>query len=362
MKNPVLVILFGAILFWSLTSFSALNCRAPEAQYFESNEPLNWSIQGNFDQVNDNAIQLHEKDKAVSDGILSVGISNSGIPVKISARGAFRYEECPLRPFNLELLDKNQKGEFPFLKHFSKLKLLTVCYDQQEHREDEARKLLKEYTVYKMTNHFKGPHVQVRLVNTKLLSMDGKVYYQGPGFLRESDSALGSRCGLVERGPTIKRRDEEKQKTVRWLLLKDRTIKPYLYFSDKEAELRMEFINGFLGNIDFHIEFDHNVIPLISKDPNDLREFLIPYDFDLAHAAGGTYYGFTSTPTQVALKIKNWLFNVQQIAPEFSVQMANEFLEAIPGMKKEISASPLDAKGKSDLMYWVNAFETVFKN
>ena len=356
-KNCVYLVVF---IFAIADGHTALNCKDSEPLFFQSNAPLAFLVQGNFDQVNDHTIEAHEKERASSDGSLFLEKSQIIIPVKISARGAFRFEECPLRPFNLQLLDKKSKGEFPFIRNFSKLKLTTICYDQKEYREGEIRKLLKEYTIYKMLNHLKGPHLQIRLLHLKLLDPEGKIYFEGPGFLRETEKAIGARCGLVERLPTLMKWNNETRSSNRWMQLEDRSLVPYVYQRDREAELRAEFINRFLNNQDFNFDLDHNIIPLVSRDSNQLVEYSIPYDFDLAQAAGATYFSQNTPVMELAKQTKDWLFNTQKIAPELAVEIANEFLNSLHGMKMEIEKSPLDSKGKIDLIQWIDAYQKTF--
>lgn len=346
---------------WSERSWSALDCQPSEPSFFESESPLLWTLKGDFKKINDPNLDYTQKAQATTVGSLVTADSNQVFQITISARGKFRYEECPNRPISIELYDKSQKGEFPFLKTFSKLKIVTICHDKTEYRESEIRKLMKEYTAYKMISHFQGPQLDARLLSLTFLNEDGSIYLQAPGFVLEPKKALAERCETKVRGPTIKRWDDEKKTLVRWFLHKDRTLSPYHYEYDKESELRLELINRFLGNIDFNKDFDHNMIPLISKNPNDLREFIIPYDFDLAQLAGGTYYTSTKSPLQIAKDTKSWLLNTQQIAPMLAGSMADELLAAVPGMGAEIEESPLDLQGKSDLLNWLSAFEAVFK-
>lgn len=353
---------FVLLPLWSEPSWSSLTCLPSDPAFFGSQAPLAWTVKGNFKKINDSSLDYTQKAQATTAGSLTTTDPNQELPIKISARGKFRYEECPNRPISIELFDKSQKGEFPFLKNFSKLKIVTICHDNQEYRESEIRKLLKEYTVYKMINHFQGPQLDAHLLSLTLLNENGSIYLQAPAFMLEPKKAIAERCEAKVRGPTIKKWDNEKQTLVRWFLHKDRTLSPYHYEYDRESELRLEFINQFLGNIDFHKDFDHNLIPLISKNPNDLREFIIPYDFDLAQLAGGTYYSSTKSPFQIARDTKNWLLNTQQIAPHLANRMAEELLTALPGMRAEIEESPLDLQGKNDLFAWLSAFETVFKD
>ncbi|GIL18684.1 MAG: hypothetical protein BroJett040_24350 [Oligoflexia bacterium] len=342
----------SAFFFISLMAFGvagAQMCQPSEFNQYPSVE-LKWTLQGDFERLNDYQIPISEKERTLIKGQLT--IQGKTYPVQMKARGKFRYEECQVRPFSVEFLT-----ESPFGKKGKKLKLATLCYRDRDLREVAERQLLKEVTIYKMIQVLKGPHLDVHPIQVVMKTPNGDVYLKAPAFIRESESALAKRCDLREREAVMHRWNQEKRTFEKFLVMPDKSLKAYDYELEKEALLRMEVTNRFLNNIDYLVEEDHNVIPLALKDPMERKLFVIPYDFDLSQAADGSYYSFVGGAKENAQALKNWISTTTDFSEDLKLKIMTELIQAKPEMRKVIHQSLLDSQGKRELLDWLNAFE-----
>ncbi len=300
-----------------------------------------WEVQADFSQINDRSIELHEKARASSPGKMRVGDREYSVQVK--ARGKFRFEECSVRPISVELPASSEWGK-------QKLRLTTVCHKDAEWVEQATRDLMKELAIYKVTEELPGPHLATRLVQLRLKQPDGSLYLEAPAFLRESEKDLARRCGMRVREDLVHRWNQEKRTFERFLKQPDGSLRPWDYSYDSVAMTRMEFTNRLLNNIDYLVEEDHNVIPLVPKT-DDRRIYLIPYDFDLSQAAGGTFYGFSGGAPENAATLKTWI-GEDAFARD---PMRLEFLSAWPRIRARLEEATIDSRGRTELLNW---FET----
>ncbi|NUM88072.1 MAG: hypothetical protein HUU37_02605 [Bdellovibrionales bacterium] len=333
------------LLLTSLTSFSAaaIECGPADPRLFPAN-PANfskgetaatWELRVDFSVINDPTIELSERERARSLGTFHV--DGREFPVEVSAKGKFRFEECSMRPLSVKIL-----ADTPFGKKGKKLRLTTVCYRETDWIEQAKRNLLKEYAVNRAVAELPGPHLATRLINLRLRTPEGELYLEAPAFLGESDKALASRCGMRVREEVVHKWSQEKRTFERFLRQSDGSLRPWDYEYDPEAETRMEFTNRLINNIDFLVEEDHNVIPLVPENAADRRIFLIPYDFDLSQAAGGTYYAFQGGAAENAKALAAWVGGAQR----------KEFLDAWPRMRSALESVPLDPQGKKEILEW----------
>jgi hypothetical protein len=174
--------------------------------------------------------------------------------VRIKTRGYFRFNYCSMPP--MEIIFKKPVFAFRDSGMFRKLKLVTQCQSSNIYSDY----ILKEYLTYKMFNLFTDTSFNVRLVKMHYIDNQNKrktiVQY---GFIIEPAIVLAERLHAT---------------ILKDILITQKSVIPRLM-------MRIAIFNYMIGNYDWAVPNQHNVLILTSQDPfADHLAVAVPYDFD----------------------------------------------------------------------------------
>jgi hypothetical protein len=251
--------------------------------------------------------------------------------LKLRARGEFRRSFCDYPPIRLNF--KKSKSPDDEFSEIDKLKVVTHC---KAGNEDY---LLREYLVYKLYNVLTDYSYRVRLmkinyVNTNKQTKPVSAY----AFVIEPDEYFAKRLGGVKVS-------QEK--------LTQKHITP-------ESMDRMAIFNYMIGNVDWSVPGQHNVV--IISQPRSQRPdlgLIVPYDFD--------YSGIVNTDYAVpheALPIKSvrerFYMGVCRTEEEFRKSLA-QFEDKKDAFYEVIRDFPhLKERSKKDMMTFLDGFFYMF--
>lgn len=332
-------------------SFADIRCN--DGELFPHLPEIKLTIIADFNKINDRQLETHQKEEASSEAEIILNNKKLDYKFNLHARGAFRFEECNLRPINIEISkEEAQSHEYPFGENFKKLKLVTPCDGNINYRDLEVRKMYKEYLSYKILNILSDASLMVREVQLKFVGLNGAIIYNGPGFIRETEKNFAKRCGVKERDHVVKKWNNERRTLVKFLLNKDGAIRLYDYVLDRDKLMMLEFFNRLILNIDYHIDSNHNVLSFVEKNQNIKVEYLVPYDFDLAGFAGGTFYTYNSSVEKLAFDFKQWV--ISQSDQKGMKKIVSRYNLSFSQILNLINESKLDKTGKDELLSWLN--------
>ncbi|MBT8404684.1 MAG: hypothetical protein KJP18_12550 [Gemmatimonadetes bacterium] len=223
------------------------------APLFADTEPLRLRIEADFDQLKDDRDEENEERTGLL-VILGADDSELHYPLEVRTRGRFRLQSrtCRFPPLRLDVRTSAMDGT-PF-EGQDKLKLVTHCRDSDRYEQNTV----KEYLVYRIYNLMTDRSFGARLARITYTDTSGE---DDPverwGFVIEAEEALAERLGGVvnEDGPTF--------------------IPPAMV-STADA-IRLTLFQYMVGNTDFSIYQQHNVVPV---DHPDGSVTPVPYDFD----------------------------------------------------------------------------------
>lgn len=178
--------------------------------------------------------------------------------IRLKTRGVFRNGYCPFAPIELNF----KKADFGYsdLNKISKIKFVPQC----NNGKDKEEWLLREYIAYKLYNVLTDTSFRVRLVKVTYVDSEGKkkkpakpvVQY---GFFIEPVYMLAARTNSIQLTTTN---------------LNQKFIFPKIID-------RMAIFNFMIGNYDWAVPVQHNVVITKSLDINLSGSAIsIPYDFD----------------------------------------------------------------------------------
>jgi hypothetical protein len=183
--------------------------------------------------------------------------------IKLRTRGIFRNQYCWFPP--IELNFKKANFGYSDLNRISKLKLVPQCSSGKENGDY----VLREYLAYKLFNVLTDTSFRVRLLKVNYIDSEKKrkpiIQY---GFFIEPVEMLAARtnCTQIKSGA-----------------LNQKSIVPKIMD-------RLAIFNYMIGNYDWSIPGQHNVIVLksLSFDPYGLG-IAIPHDFDWTGLVNASY-------------------------------------------------------------------------
>jgi len=180
--------------------------------------------------------------------------------ISIELRGHFRRGYCYLPP--LKLIYKNNPAS-PFY-HLKSLKLVSNCKPSN----DYDQYLLKEYTCYKIYNLITDKSLRVRLLDLNYKDSSGKKKtITRHAFLMEDAKDMAKRNGCVE--------------------VTDRK-----FTTERTERRQMTLVAVFeymIGNTDWAVPVNHNIILLRPKKDSLARPFAVAYDFDYSGLVNTEY-------------------------------------------------------------------------
>jgi len=174
--------------------------------------------------------------------------------IKIKTRGIFRQQYCSFPP--MEINFKKPMRAYPSSGSIKKLKLVTHC-EQGKGSDDYV---LREYLVYKLFNVLTDTSFRVRVLKLNYIDTEkNKKTISQYGFFIEPTDVLTERLNTIR---------------LKKVTLTQKHIIP-------DIMTRMAIFNYMIGNYDWAIPNQHNVLVLKSTDLSaNQMAIAIPYDFD----------------------------------------------------------------------------------
>ena len=242
-------------------SASAAQEAGQTAPLFADTEPLILRIEADFDQLKDDRDEENEE----RDGsliIIGADGTEAPFPLEIRTRGRFRLQSrtCRFPPLRLDVPRSQMDGTA--FENQDKLKLVTHCRDSERYEQNT----IKEYLVYRIYNLITDLSFGARLARITYVDTSGE---DDPierwGFVIEAEEALGERLGgeVMEEG-----------------------IQVHPARVSLEDEMRLTLFQYMVGNTDFSIYGQHNVVPVQSPE-GDVTP--VPYDFDWTGLVNAPY-------------------------------------------------------------------------
>lgn len=182
----------------------------------------------------------------------------ANLPIRIRARGNFRFRECYFAPLKIKI-KKAVASETPF-KGNKELKLVLPCKAFKGGNDY----VVKEYIAYKLYEFFTPYHFKTRLLDFKLSEPKRNKVNEHvlKGFFIEDVSRIADRFD----GNVMKRNVHPLQQ-------------------DDLGSIKNAFFQFMIGNTDFSTGFMHNE-KLLFIDKNFIP---VPYDFDMSGLCNTSY-------------------------------------------------------------------------
>lgn len=309
----------------TVNQYSAADTLPENLGLFDSNEILTISLQFDITQYKKKKFK-----KDYFDAILSYQSSNKesiNQEIKVRARGNFRLTYCDLPPLLLNFkMEDSTKGEFSGV---NKLKMVTHCITGNNNI------LLKEYLTYKLYNVITENSFKVRLLKVNYINTSGKGKTLSEfAFVIEPEELLARRLNSAEVTTTN---------------LTQKIIIP-------EMMDRLAIFNYMIGNTDWSVPINHNVLILTQGNPERPGTgIIVPYDFDYSGLVNAHY----ATPYE-GLRIKSVRERMYLgicRSEKVYIKALSEFSDKKEALYKVINEFVyLDAKSKEDMISYLNSF------
>jgi len=258
---------------------------------FDSNEVLQVKLTGNIGVL----ISDLEEDPDEYPALLSYADENGeyiSIPVEVRTRGNFRRDpdNCNFPPLRIILSEDHMANTI--FEGQDEIKLVTHCMTNQPEYEQF---LFKEYSIYRLYNHFTPFSFRVRLAEISYIEQDNP------------DDQITSFAFFIERPKYMAERNNGKIINIENFSSSD---------LDEESFNILALFQYMIANNDWFIQLLHN-IELVTLDPLS-PPIPVPYDFDWA--------GLVEAPYRNSLRDSLESFN------------ADRFYKGICGSRKEFIA------------------------
>ena len=293
---------------------------------FESSAPLEFTLSGNFKQIQGDRMPTSTKTFPATIEFQQTDGSPTRIDIPVRTRGQIRrsYDVCSFAPIRLEFPKGTGKGTvFDGQEH---LKLVTHCRDFKEAEQYP----LREYAAYRIFNLLTPKSFRARLVNVTYFNTAGnKSLGTHHGMLIEDDSDLAKRIEgrIVTQTPLLSRLDRD-------------------YFTLVTTFFYM------IGNLDVSVIGQHNVKLVQTRDR---AVYAVPYDFDYSGLVD-TPYALPPKELQVA-SVRDRMYR----GPCRSTPELETFFAQFRAIRPAIAAlydsiSDFDAKGKKRALEFLDQF------
>lgn len=253
-------------------------------------------------------------------------------PVNLTVRGHFRRDYCVIPPLKLSF-SKTTDSKMHALKS---IKLVSSCRPNGTYEQF----LLKEYLIYKIYNLLTEKSFWVRLLKVDYKDSNGnKSNFIEPAFFTEDlkDMAKRNKCIEWKKGKLSTESTNRKQMTM------------------------VAVFEFMIGNTDWSVPGDHNIVLIQSKDDSTSVPFAVPYDFD--------YSGLVNTEYAVP----DPLLNTEQVQERVyrgyarTMEELNETLEIFEQQKDKIYAlinnfEPLTSRNKKGMISYLEEFYKIIRN
>jgi hypothetical protein len=292
---------------------------------FDSNELIKISLRFDITQF-----KKKRSDEEYLDAILTYypGEKDSiNKLIKVRSRGEFRRTYCDFPPLMLNFKTEDSiKGEF---SRINKLKMVTQCIAGNE------ESLLKEYLVYKLYNVLTENSFRVRLLRVNYINTSNyKKSTSEYAFVIEPVDFLASRLKAVE---------------VKTTNLTQKKIRP-------EIMDRMAIFNYMIGNTDWSVPIQHNVV-ILSQGYSERPDLglIVPYDFDFS---GLVYTSYSSPFKDLKIKsVRERLYLGICRSEEVYINALREFSDLKEEFYRVINEFPyLKENSKKDMISYLNGF------
>jgi len=250
-----------------------------------------------------------------------------------------------------ELLKLKRKAE-PFIDGvsqknnvFSKLgddiKLVSHCGKSEwkrvggETKEQQERRILLEYYIYRILNELHTTTLKTRLAEITYRDPTGKEMLTRKAFFREPVGKMAKRCGL------------------------SRKKYPGVEYGDFDAVslFQLELYNKFIYSNDYEIE-ERNTITLYSKDGS---RYLAPYDFDLIGIIVPDYRPNGKSVEQFRVEdFQPWV--QAQEGSEMAIVQISIMLNKKSKMRNVITNAVLAKADKEMLLNWFDSYMVVLED
>jgi len=247
--------------------------------------------------------------------------------IKVKARGEFRRTYCHFPPLLLNFkMNDSIEGEF---SRIDKIKMVTHCKSGSEEN------LFKEYLIYKLYNVITENSLRVRLLKVNYIdTFKDRKPISEYAFVIEPVDLFGKRTNSVE---------------VKSTKLTQKNIKP-------EMMDRMAIFNYMIGNTDWSVPIDHNIIVMAqaSSDRPDLG-MILPYDFDYSGLIN-TSYAIPYDGLGIKSVLERRYVGICR-SKEVFINALNEFAEKKEELYKVINDFPfLKEKSKKRMIIYLDGF------
>jgi len=243
-----------------LCTYVVIPCNAQvidRVKFFESNDVLEARLNMDIPKLVKTSAKPEYLPATFS---CKIGDDSISEQIRVIARGHVRKEICYLPPVKL----KFHNSTSPKLSPLSSLKMTCTCFENN----DGDQLLLKEYLVYKIYNLITDKSFRVRLLKLNYEDVNPKKKsYLGHAFLIESDKSMAKRNGCIELKNT----------------------RSHSEYADRDQMTIFAIFQYMIGNTDFGISANHNIILIQPAKDSTARPIVIPYDFDYAGLVDAYY-------------------------------------------------------------------------
>ena len=227
---------------------------------FDTHEPIEFTLEADFDQIKDDREQESEERPATIRWTGDGGIAlERALQVRTRGLSRLRRRTCSMPPLRLNFKTASMEGTV--FQGQDKVKLVTFC----RNRGDYEQNVIEEYLTYRIYNEVTARSFAVRLANITYVDTSGK---DDPvtryGFIIEAEDALADRLGGIMLEPAVAPPDQV----------------------DGSNALGLAVFQYLIGNTDWSAVYLHNV-RLLSIPMQGY--FTIPYDFDASGLVDAPY-------------------------------------------------------------------------
>jgi hypothetical protein len=307
------------------THFVASDTLSENSELFASNEMLRISLRFDITKY-----KKTKSDKEYLDATLTYHTSEKDSitkDIKVRSRGVFRRNYCELPPLMLNFKSKDTiPGEF---FKINKLKMVTQCFTGSEET------LLREYLVYKLYNVLTENSFRVRLLKVNYIntSKQNKTLSEY-AFVIEPIELLAKRLDAIE---------------VKAANLNQKKLKP-------EMMDRMAIFNYMIGNTDWSVPINHNVL-ILSQAHSERPDLgaIVPFDFDFSGLVDADYA--SPFPDLKITSVKERLYLGVCRSEEVYINALLEFSNKKDDFYKVIKEFPyLREKSKKEMIIYLDGF------
>ena len=227
---------------------------------FLSDEVMNITIASDFKNL------VKKKGKDEYQPALFQYLMNDSIlltrQITIRPRGMSRKNICIFPPIKLNFSKK--ETVLKQLQEFDKMKMVLDCRRNNQYEQY----LFSEYLAYKLLNILTEYSYRVRLVRVTYVDTGAKYDTDTRyAFIMENENQLGNRLNAIPLDV----------KSIRDEFIETTTlVNAYIF-------------QYMIGNTDYSIPGDRNMLLIKSKDPVLTKPFVVPFDFDLAGIVDASY-------------------------------------------------------------------------